>query len=100
MKKKSNIIELSARELQTKMKGDSITRKVKDRDIDYSEIPRFTADKLKEFKRPGRPIVGTTPRKAISIRIEVGILDRLKAEAKKKGVPYQSLINQILKKAI
>ncbi|MEZ0392183.1 MAG: hypothetical protein ACAH59_08215 [Pseudobdellovibrionaceae bacterium] len=68
MKKKS--IELSARELQTKMKEKSTNRKIKDSDIDYSEIPKLSAKDLKKIKRVGRPIVGESPRRAISVRIE------------------------------
>lgn len=98
MKKKS--IELSARELQTKMKEKSTSRKIKDSEIDYSEIPEFSVKDLKKFKRVGRPIVGESPRRAISVRIEEDVLERLKSKAEKAGVGYQSLINEILKKAV
>jgi uncharacterized protein (DUF4415 family) len=98
MKKKS--IELSARELQTKMKEKSISRKTKDSEIDYSDIQKFSAKELKKFKRVGRPLVGESPRKAISVRIEEDVLEKLKTKAEKAGVGYQSLINEILKKAV
>ncbi len=100
MKKKLSTIELSVQDLRTKPKDKLIKRVVKDDEIDYSDIPKFSQKQLVKFKRPGRPIVGDTPRKAISIRIEESVLDKLKARAKKHGIAYQSLINEILKKAV
>lgn len=81
-------------------KEKSTNKKIKDSEIDYSEIPKFSAKDLKNFKRVGRPIVGESPRRAISVRIEEDILEKLKNKAEKAGVGYQSLINDILKKAI
>jgi len=98
MKKKS--IELSAQELLTKMKGRSTRKKIKDSDIDYSDIQKFTAKQLKRFKRVGRPLVGNSPRVAISVRIEEDVLSKLKDKADEAGIGYQSLINEILKKAV
>ncbi len=98
MKKKS--IELSAQDLQTKMKEKSTGRKIKDSDIDYSDLPELSSTELKKFKRVGRPLIGESHRKAISVRIEVDVLSKLKSKAKKKGIAYQSLINEILKKAV
>jgi len=69
MKNKS--IELSAHELQTKMKKKSTAQKIKVSEIDYSDILKFSSAGLKKFKRVGRPLVG-----------------------------YQSLINEILKKVV
>ena len=98
MKKK--YIELSVSELQTKRKGKSTFHKVKDSEIDYADIPEFSADELKKFKRVGRPLVGESPRQAISLRVESDVLEKLKKRAKKTGIGYQSLINNILKKAV
>jgi uncharacterized protein (DUF4415 family) len=74
--------------------------KVKDSEIDYSDIPKFFAEDLKKFQRVGRPLVGDSSREAISLRVESDILNKLKKKAKNKGVGYQSLINEILKKAV
>lgn len=98
MKKKS--IELSASDLPTKRKGKSTFHKVKDSEIDYSDIPELSDEDLGKFKRVGRPLVGESPRLAISLRVELDVLNRLKKQAKKKGIGYQSLISQILKKAV
>jgi uncharacterized protein (DUF4415 family) len=83
MKKKS--IELSARELHTKMKEKSAGRKIKDSEIEYSDIPKFSAADLKKFKRVGRPLLGESPRKSISVRIEQDVLEKLKNKAEKAG---------------
>ncbi len=98
MKKKS--IVLSAQELQTKLKEKYISKKIKDSDIKYLDIPEQSAAKLSKFKRVGRPLVGEAYRKAISVRIDEKVLIKLKDKAIKKGIGYQSLINQILKKAV
>ncbi|MBO9668137.1 MAG: BrnA antitoxin family protein [Bdellovibrio sp.] len=82
------------------MKDITIAREVKDSEIDYSDIPKFSRKDLEKFVRTGRPLVGSSPRKAISIRIEEDVLMKLKKKAKKQGVAYQSLINEILKKAV
>lgn len=82
------------------MKEKSTGRKIKDSEIDYSDIPKFSAADLKKFKRVGRPLVGESPRKSISVRIEQDVLEKLKSKAEKAGVGYQSLINEILKKAV
>lgn len=82
------------------MKGKPTAKRGKRAEIDYSEIPEFSKAELKKFKRVGRPLVGESARIAISVRIEEDVLSRLKDKAKAEGVGYQSLINEILKKAI
>lgn len=98
MKKKS--IELSVSELQTRRKGHTTYRKVRDSEIDYSDLPALSDEELSKFKRVGRPLVGESPRQAISLRVELDVLNKLKKKAKKQGIGYQSLISQILKKAV
>ena len=99
MTKKSTTV-LSVPELLARKSKKSMSRKVKDSEIDFSDIPELTVDQLSKFKRRGRPVIGESPRKAISIRIDEDILAKLKSKAKKSGVAYQSLINDILKKAV
>ncbi len=82
------------------MRGKSTHKKTKSSKIDYSDIPKFTAKQLKNFKRVGRPLVGSSPRVAISVRIEEDVLTKLKDKADDAGIGYQSLINDILKKAV
>lgn len=97
---KKTTTELSVLELQARKSVKSTNRKIKDADIDFSDIPELTDEQLSKFTRRGRPVVGDSPRKAVSIRIESNVLDKLKSKAKKKGVAYQSLINDILKRAV
>ncbi len=72
----------------------------RDEEIDFSDIPELTPSQLKKARRVGRPLIGSAPRKDIHIRLDPEVLEKLKAKAKKKGVKYQSLINDILKKAV
>ncbi len=51
MKKRSNITELSVQELRAKSKEIFISRKIKDSDIDYSDIPKFTRKQLAQFQK-------------------------------------------------
>ena len=51
---------------------------------------------LSHMRRVGRPTVGDEPRKLIAIGLDSKILGWLRETAEKKGLPYQSLVNQIL----
>jgi uncharacterized protein (DUF4415 family) len=48
------------------------------------------------MRRVGRPTVGDEPIKLIAIRLDAKVLGWLRKAAKKKGLPYQSLVNEIL----
>jgi uncharacterized protein (DUF4415 family) len=48
------------------------------------------------MRRVGRPPVGDEPRKLIAIRLDAKVLGWLRQMAEKKGLPYQSLVNEIL----
>lgn len=100
MRKKS--IELSADDLRAKLKEKPMPkrRQSKDEEIDFSDIPELTAEWLKNAKRVGRPLLGSAPRKDIHIRLDPDVLNKIKKQAKKRGMKYQSLINEILKKAV
>ena len=99
-KKKSTTVVLSMEEVLVRAKEVGIGRIVKDSEIDFSDIPELTPTQLKKMKPLGRPLISLFPRKAISIRIDEEVLSKLKKKAKKQGIPYQSLINDILKKAV
>ena len=75
-------------------------RQLRDDEIDFSDIPEVTPAQLIKARRVGRPLMGSAPRRDIHIRLDSNVLEKLKAKAKKRGVKYQSLINEILKKAI
>jgi len=70
------------------------------RRIDYTDIPQLSDEQLSHMRRVGRPPLGRVPRTAISVRVDRDVLARLKARAAKRGVPYQSLINDILARAM
>ena len=64
--------------------------------IDFSDIPELSDKQLSSMRRVGRPTVGDEPRKLIAIRLDAKVLDWLRKTAEKKGLPYQSLVNEIL----
>ncbi len=77
---------------QTAKKGKGIRSKK----IDYSDIPALSQKQLASLRRVGRPPIGDEPRKLIAIRLDPGILEWVRNTADRKGLPYQSLINDIL----
>lgn len=84
MKKK--FIELSAEDLQARMKEKPMPkrRQLRDDEIDFSDIPEVTPAQLKKARRVGRPLIGSAPRKDIHIRLDPNVLEKLKAKAKKR----------------
>jgi uncharacterized protein (DUF4415 family) len=48
------------------------------------------------MKRVGRPPLGTRARQLIAIRVDPAVLERFRKEARRRGVGYQTLINQVL----
>lgn len=70
------------------------------RKIDFTDIPELSREQLAGMRRVGRPPLGRAPRTAISVRLDRDVLARLKARASARGVPYQSLMNEILARAM
>lgn len=66
------------------------------RKIDFADIPELSEKQLSGMRRVGRPTLGDEPRKLIAIRLDPKVLGWLRKTAEKKGLPYQSLVNQIL----
>ena len=48
------------------------------------------------MRRVGRPPLGDQPRQLIAIRLDAGVLDQFRKEARRRRVGYQTLINQVL----
>ena len=71
---------------------------IRDRDIDFSDIPESTDEELKRARRVGRPSTGKA-KQLIAIRIAPEVLQKLKKLASKMDKPYQTLINDLLEKA-
>ena len=70
------------------------------RAIDFSDIPDSSPDQLQAMRRLGRPPIGDEPRQLIAIRLDARVLDRFRKEAKRRGVGYQTLINEVLAKHV
>ena len=70
------------------------------RGIDFSDIPEASPAQLRAMRRVGRPPLGATARRLIAIRIDPQVLDAVRQEAKRRGLGYQSLINQLLAKHV
>jgi uncharacterized protein (DUF4415 family) len=68
--------------------------------IDFSEIPEASPAQLRAMRRVGRPPLGVEPRRLIAIRIDPQVLEAVRREAKRRGLGYQSLINDLLAKHI
>ena len=71
-------------------------KSMKSKKIDFSDIPELSDKQLSRMRRVGRPTVGDEPRRLIAIRLDAKVLGWLRQTAKKKGLPYQSLVNEIL----
>ena len=69
---------------------------MKSKKINFSDIPELSDKQLSSMRRVGRPTVGDEPRKLIAIRLDPKVLGWLRRTAEKKGLPYQSLVNEIL----
>jgi uncharacterized protein (DUF4415 family) len=64
---------------------------------ELNPISRFkTHPNFSPARRVGRPTVGDEPRRLIAIRLDAKVLGWLRKTAEKKGLPHQSLVNEIL----
>jgi uncharacterized protein (DUF4415 family) len=66
------------------------------RQIEFSDIPDSSAMQLKAMRRVGRPPLGDEPRQLIAIRLDPGVLEQFRKEARRRRVGYQTLINEVL----
>ena len=48
------------------------------------------------MRRVGRPPLGDEPRQLIAIRVDLGVLEQFRKEARRRRVGYQTLINEVL----
>jgi uncharacterized protein (DUF4415 family) len=70
------------------------------RAIDFSDVPEASPAQLRAMRRVGRPPLGAAARRLIAIRIDPQVLDAVRREAKRRGLGYQSLINDLLAKHV
>ena len=85
----------SAREerLKTKEKNTG------DEGLDFSDLPKLPASQLKRAKRVGRPKT-ENPKQLIAVRISPDLLNALRIMAKKRKRPYQTLMHELLERAV
>ena len=48
------------------------------------------------MRRVGRPPIGDAPRQLIAIRLDPAVLEEFRKAARRRGVGYQTLINEVL----
>ena len=70
------------------------------RGIDFSDIPEASPAQQRVMRRVGRPPLGAAARRLIAIRIDPQVLDAVRREARRRGLGYQSLINDLLAKHV
>ena len=70
------------------------------RKIDFTDIPEASSVQLRAMRRVGRPPIGDAPRQLIAIRVDAGVLEQFRKAARRKGVGYQTLINDVLAKHV
>lgn len=68
------------------------------RRIDFSDIPELTPAELASMKRVGRPPLGAAARQLIAIRVDAGVLEQFRKEARRRGIGYQTLMHEVLAK--
>ena len=81
-----------------KRAGKSV-RHMPDSQIDFSDMPELSDEQLKRMKRVGRPSTGMA-KQLIAIRLSPRLLADLRNLAAKQSKPYQTLIHELLEKAV
>jgi uncharacterized protein (DUF4415 family) len=51
---------------------------------------------LAQMRRVGRPPLGDVARQLIAIRLDPQVIEALRKEAERRGIGYQTLINDVL----
>lgn len=67
--------------------------------IDFSDIPESTDKELQQAKRVGRPSTGNA-KQLIAIRLHPKLLASLRSMASRRSKPYQTLIHELLERAV
>jgi predicted DNA binding CopG/RHH family protein len=62
-------------------------------------MPEATDEELRRARRVGRPASGMA-KQLIAIRLSPKLLNQLRKMAAKQGKPYQTLIHELLERAI
>ena len=84
------------------VQGRRAGRKIRlmpDSEINFDDIPESTDEELARAKRVGRPSTGNA-KQIIAIRLHPKLITSLRKMAQKQSKPYQTLINEILERAV
>ena len=79
-------------------RAEKNVRHMPDSEIDFSDDPELTDEEIKRGRRVGRP-KSPNAKTLIAIRIEPGLLAKIRRLARKQDKPYQTLIHEILEQA-
>jgi predicted DNA binding CopG/RHH family protein len=88
----------SASSARGKRAGKSV-KPISDSQIDFSDVPESTDAELRRARRVGRPPTGKA-KQLIALRIDPELLAGLRKLASRQSKPYQTLIHEILEKAL
>jgi predicted DNA binding CopG/RHH family protein len=88
----------SASSAPGKRAGKSV-RHIPDSQIDFSDMPELSDQQRKRMRRVGRPATGIA-KQLIAIRLAPRLLAALRNMAAKQGKGYQTLIHELLEKAV
>lgn len=70
-----------------------------DSEIDFSDIPELSDNQLVSAKKVGRP-KSDNPKQLIAVRLSPDLLSSLRKLAKRRKKPYQTLMHELLEKAV
>jgi uncharacterized protein (DUF4415 family) len=70
-----------------------------DSKIDFSDVPELSEDELSTARKVGRPKSGSA-KQLIAVRIAPDLLTNLRKLAKRRKKPYQTLMHELLEKAV
>ena len=92
-----------AKRSESSARGERAARKerrMRARNIDFSDIPEASIKQLRAMRRVGRPPIGEQACQLIAIRLDPRVIDEFRKEAKRRNVGYQTLINEVLAKHV
>jgi len=70
-----------------------------DSKIDFSDVPELSDEELESARKVGRPKSGSA-KQLIAVRIAPDLLTDLRKLAKRRKKPYQTLMHELLEKAV
>ena len=74
-------------------------RHMPDSKIDFSDIPEMSDEELSRGRRVGQPRKDHS-KQLIAIRLDPGLLTKLRKLAAKRQKPYQTLLHELLEEAV